>query len=135
MNFKHASSCRALASPTRLIAPGRPSSIRRSIWSSSFSQSLIARKAMRELLARKSRTLNTESRATPQARSTRSVSSLLAISADLVRPARSEDEDRDGAAARLTFTADGRVRAIRTRINSQNQSDENEYMGRSVKRL
>src|SRR2546423_1008396 len=87
----------------------------------------MAKNAMRELLVRKSRTLNTASRATPQARNTKSVSSLLAISADLLRPARSEDEDRDRVAARFTFATDGRVRAMRTQNNLRNQSDERVY--------
>ena len=67
VDFRLESNWRARASLTRVMAAGRRSSIWRSIWSSSFSQSLMARNAMREELVSKSRTLKAASRAMRQA--------------------------------------------------------------------
>src|ERR1019366_1292376 len=50
VDFRLESNWRARASLTRVMAAGKRSSIWRSIWSSSCSQSLMARKAMREEL-------------------------------------------------------------------------------------
>src|SRR5215472_14854999 len=75
------SNWRARDSLTRVIASGRRSSICRSIRSSSFSQSLMARKAMREEFVSRSWTLKAASRAMRQALSAklaRSSGSLLA---------------------------------------------------------
>src|ERR1700727_1162463 len=61
-----ASNWRARASSTRVMAAGRRPSIWRSIRASSFSQSLMARNAMREEVVSKSRTLSAASRAMRQ---------------------------------------------------------------------
>ena len=63
VDFRLESNWRARASFTRVMAAGKRSSIWRSIRSSSCSQSLMARKAMREELISRSRTLNAASRA------------------------------------------------------------------------
>src|ERR1700676_395555 len=135
MNFRQASNSRALASVTRVIASGSCSSILRSIWSSSFSQSLMARKARREPSARKSLTLKTESRAIRQPRTTRAVSSSpdkssLRVSAGRVRASagrdRAEVECRFGRAG-----GDGRFLAMGNSRNSKRRSNYNEA---SIKR-
>src|SRR6476646_9725665 len=66
-DFRLESSCRARASLTRVIAAGKRSSICRSMTSSSFSHSLMARKAMREEFVSRSRALKAASRAMRQA--------------------------------------------------------------------
>src|SRR5579871_885354 len=63
VDFKLESNRRARASFTRVMAAGSRSSMWRSMRSSSFSQSLMARKAMREELVSRSRTLKAASRA------------------------------------------------------------------------
>src|ERR1700674_2178932 len=135
MNFRQASNSRALASVTRVIASGSCSSILRSIWSSSFSQSLMARKARREPSARKSLTLKTESRAIRQPRTTRAVSSSpdkssLRVSAGRVRASagrdRAEVECRFGRAG-----GDGRFRVMG---NSRNARRPGNYNAASIKR-
>ena len=77
------SSWRARDSFTRVMAWGRRSSIWRSIRSSSFSQSLMARKAMREEFVSRSRTLNAASRAMRQAFKARLTRSSESVAADV----------------------------------------------------
>src|SRR5271157_911794 len=114
MNFRHASNSRALVSPTRVMASGSWSSILRSIWSSSFSQSLIARNARREPSARKSLTLKTASRAIKHPRTTWAESSSSAKSSLLLllrggdgRGRASAARDRVEVERRLTREAGG----------------------------
>ena len=73
INLRHASSSRASASLTAVMAPVMLSSTVRSMRSSSFSQSLTARKAIFDESRVYSRTLNAESLATRQACRIRSV--------------------------------------------------------------
>src|ERR1700675_2941889 len=127
MNFRQASNSRALASVTRVMASGSCSSILRSIWSSSFSQSLMARNASREPSARKSLTLKTESRAMRQPRTTRAVSSSpdkssLPISAGRVRA--SAARDRVEVERRFVRAGgDGRFRVMGNSRNSRRASN------------
>src|ERR1700686_4266135 len=129
MNFRQASNSRALASVTRVMASGSCSSILRSIWSSSFSQSLMARKARPEPSARKSLTLKTESRAIRQPRTTRAVSSspdksslLLRVSAGRVRA--SAARDRVEVERRFVRAGgDGRFRVMGNSRNSRRASN------------
>src|ERR1700686_2475792 len=137
MNFRQASNSRALASVTRVMASGSCSSILRSIWSSSFSQSLMARKARREPSARKSLTLKTESRAIRQPRTTRAVSSspdksslLLRVSARRVRT--SAARDRVDVERRFVRAGgDGRFQVMG---NSRNARRPGNYNAASIKR-
>src|SRR5579859_2091355 len=71
VDFRLESNWRARASFTRVMAAGNCSSIWRSIRSSSCSHSLMARKAMRDELVSRSRTLNAASRAIRHAFSAR----------------------------------------------------------------
>src|SRR5262249_42405340 len=77
LNFTHASSSRASDFPTWVIALVISWSTRRSMRSSSFSQSLTAMKAILEEFSMKSRRLKAASLATKQDCRTKSVSSEL----------------------------------------------------------
>ncbi len=77
MKRAHASSSRALASETRVIAAGMLSSASRSIWSSSLSHSLIAWIASMDDVFKTSSTLHTASMATRQAFSASTTSARM----------------------------------------------------------
>ena len=82
VDFRLESNWRARASFTRVIAAGNRSSIWRSIRSSSCSQSLMARNAMRDELVSRSRTLKAASRAMRHAFSARPARSSAPLARD-----------------------------------------------------